>query len=228
MAISRFVLKTLPDIERPAICSVLPAMNGRTYMLDLGANVDCTAEHLLQFGVMGAMLVGAIENKERPTVGLLNIGSEDIKGSEVVKHAAELLRASGLNFYGNVEGDDIYKGTTDVVVCDGFVGNITLKASEGLARMFGTRLRELFGRNLLTKAAGLAALPVLNAFKRKFDPRTYNGASLLGLRGIVVKSHGSADRISFGIAISRAADEVRNAVLEKITDRMSVIQENAA
>ena len=228
MAISRFVLKTLPDIERPAICSILPAMNGRTYVLDLGANVDCTAEHLLQFGVMGAMLVGAIENKDRPTVGLLNIGAEDIKGSEVVKHAAELLRASGLNFYGNVEGDDIYKGTTDVVVCDGFVGNVTLKASEGLARMFGTHLRELFGRNLFTKAAGLAALPVLNAFKRKFDPRTYNGASLLGLRGIVVKSHGSADRISFGIAISRAADEVRNAVLEKITDRMSAIQENAA
>jgi phosphate acyltransferase len=228
MATSRFVLKTLPDIERPAICSVLPTIEGHTYMLDLGANVDCTAEHLLQFGVMGSVLVNAVESKERPTVGLLNIGSEDIKGSEVVKHAAELLRASGLNFYGNVEGDDIYKGTTDVVVCDGFVGNVTLKASEGLARMLATQLREQFGRNLLTKAAGLAALPVLNAFKRRFDPRNYNGATLLGLRGIVLKSHGSADRASFGVAIARAADEARSGVLNKITERMSVIQENAA
>jgi len=226
MAISRFVLKMLPDIERPAICSVLPSDTGRTYMLDLGANVDCTAEHLLQFGVMGAMLVSAVENKERPSVGLLNIGEEEIKGSEVVKHAAELLRASGLNFYGNVEGDEIYKGTTDVVVCDGFVGNVTLKASEGLARMLGTHLREEFNRNLLTKMASLAALPVLNAFKRRFDPRTYNGATLLGLRGIVVKSHGSADRLSFRIAIGRAADEAQSGVLSKITERMSVMQEN--
>jgi glycerol-3-phosphate acyltransferase PlsX len=228
MATSRFVLKMLPEIERPAICSVLPTHNGRTYMLDLGANVDCTAEHLLQFGVMGATLVSAVENKERPSVGLLNIGAEDIKGSEVVKHAAELLRVSGLNFYGNVEGDDIYKGTTDVVVCDGFVGNVTLKASEGIARMLATYLREEFNRNLFTRAASLVALPVLNAFKRRFDPRNYNGATLLGLRGIVVKSHGSADRISFRIAIGRACDEARNGVLAKITERMSVIQENAA
>ena len=228
MAISRFVLKTLPDIERPAICSVLPTLTGRTYMLDLGANVDCTADHLLQFGVMGAMLVSAVENKERPSVGLLNIGEEEIKGSEVVKHAGELLRASGPNFYGNVEGDDIYKGTTDVVVCDGFVGNVTLKASEGIARMLGTYLREEFNRNLLTRAASVAALPVLNAFKRRFDPRNYNGATLLGLRGIVVKSHGSADRVSFRIATGRAADEARSGVLGKITERMSAIQENAA
>ncbi|MDB5810405.1 MAG: plsX [Betaproteobacteria bacterium] len=228
MAISRFVLKMLPDIERPAICSMLPAVTGRTYMLDLGANVDCTAEHLLQFGVMGAMLVSAVENKERPSVGLLNIGEEDIKGSEVVKHAAELLRASGLNFYGNVEGDDIYKGTTDVVVCDGFVGNVALKASEGIARMLANHLREEFSRNLLTRVASVAALPVLNAFKRRFDPRNYNGATLLGLRGIVIKSHGSADRTSFRIAIGRAAEEARSGVLGKITDRMSVIQENAA
>ena len=228
MATSRFVLKMLPEIERLAICSVLPTHNGRTYMLDLGANVDCTAEHLLQFGVMGATLVSAVENKERPSVGLLNIGAEDIKGSEVVKHAAELLRLSGLNFYGNVEGDDIYKGTTDVVVCDGFVGNVTLKASEGIARMLATYLREEFNRNLFTRAASLVALPVLNAFKRRFDPRNYNGATLLGLRGIVVKSHGSADRISFRIAIGRACDEARNGVLAKITERMSVIQENAA
>ena len=228
MAISRFVLKTLPDIERPAICSVLPTRTGRTYMLDLGANVDCTAEHLLQFGVMGSTLVSAVENKERPSVGLLNIGEEDIKGNEVVKHAAELLRASGLNFYGNVEGDDIYKGTTDVVVCDGFVGNVVLKASEGVARMLGNYLREEFNRNLLTKGAGLVAMPVINAFKRRLDPRHYNGATLLGLRGIVVKSHGSADRLSFRIAIGRAADEARSGVLAKITERMSVIQENAA
>jgi glycerol-3-phosphate acyltransferase PlsX len=228
MATSRFVLKMLPDIERPAICSVLPTHVGRTYMLDLGANVDCTAEHLLQFGVMGSVLVSAVENKERPSVGLLNIGAEDIKGSEVVKHAAELLRASGLNFYGNVEGDDIYKGTTDVVVCDGFVGNVALKASEGIARMLTTYLREEFNRNLLTRAASVVALPVLNAFKRRFDPRNYNGATLLGLRGIVVKSHGSADRTSFCIAIGRAGDEARNGVLAKIAERMSVIQENAA
>jgi glycerol-3-phosphate acyltransferase PlsX len=177
---------------------------------------------------MGAMLVSAVENKERPSVGLLNIGEEEIKGSEVVKHAGELLRASGLNFYGNVEGDDIYKGTTDVVVCDGFVGNVTLKASEGIARMLGTYLREEFNRNLLTRAASLAAMPVLNAFKRRFDPRNYNGATLLGLRGIVVKSHGSADRVSFRIAIARSADEARSGVLSKITERMSAIQENAA
>ena len=228
MAISRFVLKTLPDIERPAICSVLPTLTGRTYMLDLGANVDCTAEHLLQFGVMGSTLVSAVENLERPTVGLLNIGEEDIKGCEVVKHAAELLRASGLNFYGNVEGDDIYKGTTNVVVCDGFVGNVALKASEGIARMLATYLREEFNRNLLTRAASLAALPVLNAFKRRFDPRNYNGATLLGLRGIVIKSHGSADRLSFRIAIGRAVDEARSGVLAKITERMSAMQENVA
>ncbi len=228
MAISRFVLKTLPDIERPAICSVLPAATGRTYMLDLGANVDCTAEQLLQFGVMGATLVSAVENIERPSVGLLNIGEEEIKGSEVVKHAAELLRASGLNFYGNVEGDDIYKGTTDVVVCDGFVGNVALKASEGIARLLATYLREEFNRNLLTRVASLAALPVLNAFKRRFDPRNYNGATLLGLRGIVIKSHGSADRLSFRIAIGRAAEEAQSGVLSKITERMSAMQENAA
>jgi len=225
MAISRFVLKTLPDVERPAICSVLPARTGTTYMLDLGANVDCTAEHLLQFGVMGAALVSVVEGKDRPSVGLLNIGEEEIKGNEVVKHAGELLRASGLNFYGNVEGDDIYKGTTDVVVCDGFVGNVALKASEGLAHLLDSFLREEFRRNLLTKAAGMIALPVMNAFKRRFDPRRYNGASLLGLRGIVVKSHGSADRFSFTVAIGRAVDEARGGVLDHITEHMSAVQE---
>jgi len=228
MAISRFVLKTLPDIERPAICSVLPTMKGHTYMLDLGANVDCTAEHLLQFGVMGATLVSSVESKARPTIGLLNIGSEDIKGNEVVKRAGELLRASGLNFHGNVEGDDIFKGTTDVVVCDGFVGNVALKTTEGLAQMLRFYLHEEFNRNILTKAAGALALPVLNAFKRRVDPRRYNGASLLGLRGIVVKSHGVADRLAFRIAIGRAADEARGGVLNHITERMSAMQEGAA
>ena len=228
MAISRFVLKTLPDIERPAICSVLQTLNGHTYMLDLGANVDCTAEHLLQFGVMGATLVSSIENKAQPSIGLLNIGQEDIKGNEVVRQAGELLRASGLNFYGNVEGDDIYKGSTDVVVCDGFVGNVALKTSEGLARMLATYLREEFNRSLLSKLAGIFALPVINAFKHRFDPRRYNGASLLGLRGIVVKSHGAADKYAFRMAIARAVEEARGGLLNHINERMSAVHEGAA
>lgn len=223
MAISRFVLKMLPGIERPAIASVLPTLNGHTHVLDLGANVDCSAEHLLQFGIMGAMLVAAVEHKERPSVGLLNIGEEDIKGNEVVKRAAELLRASGLNFYGNVEGNDIYKGTTDVVVCDGFVGNVALKASEGLAKMIGELLKQEFKRNLLTKLAGLMATPVMNAFKKRVDPRRYNGASLLGLRGIVVKSHGGADIFAFEHAIEAAVEEVRNGVLRRITEQISLL-----
>jgi glycerol-3-phosphate acyltransferase PlsX len=223
MAISRFVLKMLPGIDRPAIASVLPTLNGHTHVLDLGANVDCSAEHLLQFGIMGAMLVAAVEHKERPSVGLLNIGEEDIKGNEVVKRAAELLRASGLNFYGNVEGNDIYKGTTDVVVCDGFVGNVALKASEGLAKMVGELLKQEFKRNFLTKLAGLMATPVMNAFKRRVDPRRYNGASLLGLRGIVVKSHGGADIFAFEHAIETAVEEVRNGVLRRITEQMSLL-----
>ena len=168
-------------------------------MLDLGANVNCTAEHLLQFAVMGSALASAMDHSDRPTVGLLNIGEEDIKGNDVVKEAAELLRASGLNFYGNIEGDDIYKGTTDVVVCDGFVGNVALKTSEGLAQMLAAYLREEFKRNLFTRLAALLALPVINAFKRRVDHRRYNGASLLGLRGIVVKSHGSADSFAFAV-----------------------------
>ncbi len=228
MAISRFVLKTLPGIERPAIASVMPTLKGRTYVLDLGANVDCTATHLLQFGIMGAMLVHAVEHEDRPSIGLLNIGHEAIKGNEVVKQASELLRDSGLNFYGNIEGDDIYKGTTDVVVCDGFVGNVALKASEGLAKMLASYLRQEFKRNIFTRLAGLASLPVINAFKQRVDPRRYNGASLLGLRGIVVKSHGSADEMSFEIAIGRAADEVRNDVLREISERMATLHVSAA
>jgi glycerol-3-phosphate acyltransferase PlsX len=210
MAIARFVLKTLPGIERPAIASVMPTLGGHTLMLDLGANVNCTADHLFQFAVMGAALVSAVDHKENPTIGLLNIGEEEIKGNDVVKRAAELLRESGLNFYGNIEGDDIYKGTTDVVVCDGFVGNVALKTSEGLAQMLAAYLREEFKRNLLTRIAALLALPMINAFKRRVDHRRYNGASLLGLRGIVVKSHGSADAFAFGHAIARACEEARN------------------
>jgi glycerol-3-phosphate acyltransferase PlsX len=222
MAISRFVLKTLPGIDRPAIISVLPTMRGSTYLLDLGANVDCAAEHLLQFAVMGATLVGAVEHKERPTVGLLNIGEEAIKGNEVVKEAGELLRASELNFIGNVEGDGIYKGNADVIVCDGFVGNVALKTSEGLAQMLGKFLREEFTRNVFRKLAALVAYPVIAAFRHRVDHRRYNGATLLGLRGIVVKSHGSADRYAFERALERAAEEVSNGVLARIAERLAV------
>jgi len=225
MAISRFVLKMLPGIERPAIAAMLPTLNGHTHVLDLGANVDCTANHLLQFGIMGAMLVSAVEHKENPSIGLLNIGEEDIKGNDIVKQAAELLQQSHLNFYGNVEGHDIYKGTTDVVVCDGFVGNVALKASEGLVQMLGTFLRQEFKRNLLTRLAGLVAWPVISAFKKRLDHRRYNGASLLGLRGVVVKSHGSADSFAFQFAIERAVEEARNGVLRRINEQMAMLNE---
>jgi glycerol-3-phosphate acyltransferase PlsX len=229
MAISRFVLKTIPGIDRPAIATVLPNMQARfTYVLDLGANVDCTPEQLMQFGVMGAMLVAALEHRERPTVGLLNIGVEDIKGNETVKRAAELLRASGLNFYGNVEGDDIYKGTTDVVVCDGFVGNALLKASEGVARMIVSFLREEFRRSAWNRFSALLATPVIDALRVRMDPAKYNGASLLGLRGIVIKSHGAADRRAFGYALERALDEVRNNVPQRIAGRMAELAMPAA
>jgi len=228
MAISRFVLKMLPGIDRPAIATILPALKGHTYILDLGANVDCTPEHLLQFGIMCSELVSSVEGKTRPTVGLLNIGAEDIKGNDQVKGAAELMRASGLNFYGYVEGDDIYKGTTDVVVCDGFVGNVALKTSEGLAQMLATYLREEFDRGLLTRLAGILAWPVISAFKRRVDHRRYNGASLLGLRGIVIKSHGSADVLALEHAILRAVAEARSGVLGHIGERMAAIHKSAA
>ena len=228
MAMSRFVLKMLPGIDRPAIATVLPTLKGHTHVLDLGANVDSAPEHLLQFGIMCAELVSSLEHIARPSVGLLNIGAEDIKGNEQVKIAAELMRVSDLNFHGYVEGDDIYKGTTDVVVCDGFVGNIALKTSEGLAQMLATYLREEFDRNLLTKIAGFVALPVIKAFKRRVDPRRYNGATLLGLRGVVVKSHGSADAYGFEFAMQRAVDEARSGVLAHITERMAVIHKSAA
>lgn len=220
MATARYVLKTLPGIDRPAIASYLPTKKGQVCMLDLGANTDCTAEHLLQFALMGSTLTTALEHKPNPSIGLLNIGSEDIKGNEIVKQAAELLRASDLNFYGNIEGNDIFKGTTDVVVCDGFVGNVALKTTEGLAQMLGGFLREEFRRNLFTKLAAIVALPVLNSFKRRVDHRRYNGASFLGLRGIVVKSHGSADIFAFRCAIERAAEEAREDMLQHISEHI--------
>lgn len=191
-------------------------------MLDLGANADCTPEHLLQFAIMGSVLVSCVRNKANPTVGLLNIGSEDIKGNEVVKQTAELLKSSNLNFYGNVEGDDIYKGTTDLVVCDGFVGNVALKTSEGLANLMGGFLKEEFKRNPITKLMALISMPVLTAFRRRLDPRCYNGASFLGLRGIVVKSHGGADVFAFKHAIIKAVDEARSGVLAHITEQLAL------
>ena len=226
MAVARYVLKTLDGIDRPAIATVIPhRRDGYTTVLDLGANVDCTAEHLLQFAVMGSALVAAVEGREDPTVGLLNIGEEVIKGSETIKHAGELLRQAAsqgrLNFHGNVEGNDIFKGTTDVVVCDGFVGNVLLKTSEGLASMMGEFIRQEFSRGLLSRLAALAALPVLKRFKARVDHRRYNGAALLGLRGLVFKSHGSADAFAFGCALDRAHDAARNRLLERVQQRMA-------
>ena len=221
MAIARFVLKTLPGIDRPAIASQLPTRFGDTLVLDLGANVNCTPQQLVQFAAMGSALVSAIDGIERPTVGLLNIGEEDIKGNDVVKEAADLLRASSLNFVGNVEGDDIYKGTTDVVVCDGFVGNVLLKTSEGLAQMLYGFLKAEFTRNVLTRLAAAIVYPVLMSFKGRIDPRRYNGATLVGLKGVVVKSHGGADVLAFTTALSRAYTEVEHTVLDRIAQRIA-------
>jgi phosphate acyltransferase len=216
MAVSRFVLKMLPGIDRPAIIAALPSMRGSTYVLDLGANVDCGPEHLLQFAIMGATLVAAVEHKDRPTVGLLNIGEEDIKGNEVVKRAAELLRDSEVNFIGNIEGDGIYRGEADVVVCDGFVGNVMLKASEGMVQMVRSFIRQEFMRSVIARLAGVIVMPAIYAFRKRLDPRRFNGATLLGLKGIVVKSHGSADAFGFERAIERAMEEVRNEVLHRL------------
>ena len=247
MAMSRFVLKMLPGIDRPAICPVMPTgwypethqseidhpaicptmppANGHVYMLDLGANVDCTPEHLLQFGIMGAMLAAALDHNEYPRVALLNIGEEEIKGNEVVKEATQLLKASGLNFVGNVEGDGIYQGEADVVVCDGFVGNVALKTSEGLAHMLAHSLKQEFSRSLFSRLAALVALPVLNRFKARFDPRQYNGASLLGLKGLSMKSHGGADAVAFAHALARAYDAASNQVVERISAKLAELRE---
>jgi len=225
MAISRYVLKTVEGIDRPAIATVMPNMaGGATTVLDLGANVDCAPEHLLQFGLMGSALVATVDGKVRPTVGLLNIGEEIIKGNDVVKVAGELMRAAAdrgeLNFVGNVEGNDIFTGAVDVVVCDGFVGNVALKTTEGLAQMLGGFIREEFTRNPLTYLAAIVALPVLNRFKKRVDHRRYNGASLLGLRGLVVKSHGSADAFAFGYALQRAYEAARHDLSSRIAEAM--------
>lgn len=226
MAVARYLLKTMDGIDRPAIATVLPNRRDTfTTVLDLGANVDCSPEHLLQFAVMGSALVSAVEGKEDPTVGLLNIGEEAIKGSEIIKRAGELLRAAGseghIAFHGNVEGNDIFAGTTDIVVCDGFVGNVVLKASEGMAGMLSDFIKQEFTRNWLTKLAALAALPVLRHFKHRVDHRRYNGAALLGLRGLVFKSHGSADAFAFEHALTRAYDAARNRLLDRVHDRIA-------
>jgi glycerol-3-phosphate acyltransferase PlsX len=221
MAISRFVLKMLEGIDRPAIATQLPNQRGGgTTVLDLGANVDCEPQHLLQFAIMGAALVTVLDGKPHPSVGLLNIGEEVIKGNETVKAAAELLRASALDFRGNVEGNDIFEGTTDVVVCDGFVGNVVLKGSEGLARMLAGFIREEFTRSVFAKAAALFSYPLLKRLRERVDHRRYNGASLVGLRGIVVKSHGSADAYAFEFALRRAYDEAHNGLLERIAEAL--------
>jgi len=221
MATARFVLKTLPHIDRPAIITALPSVAGRTWVLDLGANVDCTAEHLVQFAVMGAELVSAVDDVASPRVGLLNIGQEEIKGNDQVKQAHELLLGSAINYVGYAEGDDIYLGNLDVIVTDGFVGNVALKSSEGVAKMIRHHMKAEFTRSLLTRLAGLVALPVLRALSRKIDPRRYNGASLVGLRGIVVKSHGGADALAFRNAIGIARKEVREDVPNRIAQRVA-------
>jgi glycerol-3-phosphate acyltransferase PlsX len=223
MATARFVLKTLPGIDRPAIVTTLPTTHGHVHVLDLGANVDCTPEQLLQFAVMGSILVSAVEGKPKPRVGLLNIGEEDIKGNEAVKKANDMLRASNLNYCGFVEGDDIYTGDMDVIVCDGFVGNVMLKTSEGLAHMIAHYMKQEFRRNLLTRLSALIALPVLHAFKKRVDPRRYNGATLVGLNGTVIKSHGGADKMAFGHAILEALAEVRNNVPERIGRELAAL-----
>ncbi|MGR9092710.1 MAG: phosphate acyltransferase PlsX, partial [Gammaproteobacteria bacterium] len=220
MAIARFVLKTLPGIDRPAICGTMPGINGATHMLDLGANVDSSSEELFRFAVMGSVLASAIENKTAPTVALLNIGEEEIKGNDRVKQTAALLEASDLNYFGFVEGDDIFKGKVDVVVCDGFVGNVALKSSEGVARMLMQFARDEFTRGVFRKFSALLAKPALTAMRNRADPGRYNGASLLGLKGIVIKSHGSADAASFANAIDVAVMEIQNKVPERISDQI--------
>jgi len=226
MAIARYLLKTIDGIDRPAIAGRMPDFKGGgTTMLDLGANVDCTPQHLLQFAVMGSALVSVLDSIDSPTVGLLNIGEEDIKGNEIIKKTGELLRTAAnsgdLNFYGNVEGTDIYQGTVNLIVCDGFVGNVALKASEGLAHKISETLKNSFKHNIFTKITGIFAYPVLSDFKNRVDHRHYNGAALLGLNGIVFKSHGSADDVAFGTALNRAYDAAHHNLLERVRSRIA-------
>lgn len=220
MATARFVLKMLPGIDRPAICAIMPGTEGNTHLLDLGANVDSTSEQLFQFAVMGAELTSAVNNKPDPSVALLNIGAEEIKGNDRVKQAATLLSQSHLNYAGFVEGNDIYTGKVDVIVCDGFTGNIALKASEGVASFLISNARKQFNQSLYGRFAAFVSSPVLKEIKRKIDPRRYNGASLLGLRGIVIKSHGGADRVAFAHAIEEAIIEVEKNVPQRITNEL--------
>jgi glycerol-3-phosphate acyltransferase PlsX len=222
MATSKFVLKTVRGISRPAICTILPGINGHTHMLDLGANLECTPENLAEFALMGSVLAQSVEGIEKPTIGLLNIGSEEVKGSDSIKKASQLIAESRLNYYGFVEGDDIYKGTVNVIVTDGFVGNVSLKTGEGLAALVNHVLRSEFKRNWLTKIAAIVAMPVLASVRRRLDPRRYNGASMLGLNGIVVKSHGSADTHSFLNAIKIADIEIENDVPQRISSAIEV------
>lgn len=217
MAVAKFVLKTLPGIDRPAICTSMPTMKGHVHVLDLGANVGVSGESLAQFAIMGSVLAKAVDDNPQPRVGLLNIGEEEIKGHQRIKDAHQLLVNAQINYCGYVEGDDIFKGNADVVSCDGFDGNIALKASEGVAKMIAYYLKDAFKRNFLTKLAGLIAYPVLKAFKDKVDPRRYNGASLLGLQKIVVKSHGGADEFAFLHAIAEARLEIQKNVPERIS-----------
>ncbi|AIL33252.1 phosphate acyltransferase PlsX [Basilea psittacipulmonis] len=217
MAVARYVLKTLNGIDRPAICTGLPQkLGGKTNVLDLGANIDCTATHLLQFAIMGVAKSKAVDGLENPTVGLLNVGTEEIKGGETVKNAAELLRQSGLNFVGFVEGNDIFTGKVDVVVCDGFVGNSVLKAVEGAVRLIASTLKEEYKRGWWSKLAALFSMGVISRLRKRLDNRSYNGAMLLGLNGIVVKSHGSADIFSFSCALDNAIEAASHKMLDQI------------
>ena len=226
MATARFVLKMLPGIDRPAICGILPTTLGFCHMLDMGANVDSTADNLFEFAVMGSVLASAVNNIKSPSVALLNIGEEEIKGNDAIKQASQMLSGSELNYIGYVEGDGIYAGKANVVVCDGFNGNIALKASEGVAKMFSFKIKEAFTKNIFTKIAALIAKPVLNNFRKSLDPRRYNGASLLGLQGIAIKSHGGADELAFKTAIKQAIIEVENRVPEQIREQLEALLVN--
>jgi glycerol-3-phosphate acyltransferase PlsX len=223
MATARFVLKTIASVDRPAIIVLLPTIKGHTHVLDVGANVDSSAENLFEFAVMGSVLTSAVDNIEKPTVGLLNIGEEEIKGNERVKEAGRLLANSDLDYIGFVEGDDIYKGAADVVVCDGFVGNVSLKTTEGVAQLIAHFVKQEFSKNLFTRLAALVALPVLKALKKRIDPRRYNGASFVGLQGIVIKSHGNADKLSYAYAIREAIVEVKMNVPQRIRNQLETM-----
>jgi glycerol-3-phosphate acyltransferase PlsX len=221
MAIAHFVLRSLPGVDRPAIMSAVPAIAGHTHMLDLGANAACTAQQLYQFGVMGSVVAADLTPSGQPRVGLLNIGEEDIKGHAVVQEAHKLLSAGPVNYVGFVEGDDIFTGEVDVVVTDGFTGNVALKTMEGLARMIGSSAREEFSRNSLRKLMAAAAWPALGALRARLDPRRYNGASMVGLNGIVIKSHGGADEFAFRHAIQTAVTEAERGVPSQIAARLA-------